>query len=163
MAGRSFDTPRGQRALGVGLESFRNQLDSGRARSLPRVDLALNPDTLTTMQEVKQADLNYTADTMKYGDYAHIGFSVGTTGNNTPILTRPSNKRIFLLIENTHATQSLFVGFGIVPGSTIGITIAPGGNLMLDNTLPQNDVYLAGSGAATTGKLTYSNQDFGRG
>ena len=124
--------------------------------------LRFNPRTLTSLQEVPRDQLEYVADTMRYCDFGHIPFSVGTVAADAPILTRPANKRTFLLIQNTHATQDLFVGFGVKPNSGIGIRIAAGGSLLLDAVVAQNDVYLTGSGAATTGQLTYANQEFGQ-
>lgn len=127
-----------------------------------RADLRFNIDSLRPLQEVPRALLQYIADTMRYCNFSHIGFSVGTVAEDEPILTRPSNKRTFLLIQNTHVAQDLFVGFGIKPSATIGVKIPAGGNFLLDSLVAQDDVYLAGSAAGTTGLLTYANQEFGQ-
>ncbi len=134
----------------------------GVTTQAPRQDLKFNLDSLRPFQQVPQGLLQYIADTMRYCDFGHIPFSVGTVASDAPVLTKPSNKRTFLLIQNTHATQDLFIGFGIKPSSAIGVKIAAGGSLLLDAVVAQNDVYLAGSGAATTGLLTYANQEFGQ-
>lgn len=129
----------------------------------PREDLSFNPDTLRPVTDTNQSDLTITADVMRFGDFSHIGFSVGTAGSQVPVLSRPDGKRTFLLIQNTHATQSLFVGFGVQPSAAIGITLVAGGNMLLDAAVAQDDVFLAGSGAGTTGLITYCNQAFRQG
>ncbi|HJW55874.1 MAG TPA: hypothetical protein VJ577_11420 [Burkholderiaceae bacterium] len=133
--------------------------DAQRAANYqPRFD----PRTLTPLREVAREDLSYVADTMRYGDFSHIQINVGANGLSEPILTRPSTKRTFLMIQNTHAGNSLYIGFGSQPSATLGIAIAPGGSLLLDAVVAQNDVYVSGSGAGTTGLLTYCNQAFGQ-
>jgi hypothetical protein len=136
----------------------------GNANTEPvaRHDLRFNPRTLSPLQEVPRDQLSYVADTMRYGDFGHIPFSVAVLANAEPILSRPQTKRTFLLIQNTHSAQTLFVGFGVQPSAGIGIPIAAGGSLILDACVAQNDVFLSGSGAATTGMLTYCNQAFGQ-
>jgi hypothetical protein len=165
MNGRSFNTPRGARVLGQNVSEAMLPFDLARdVHRPPRRDLLLDPGTLQSARDVPISDVQFTADPMAFGDFVHIGFSAGLVSTGVPILTRPDNKRIFLLIENTHATQALYVGFGINnPSATIGVTIAAGGSFLLDARVPQNDIYLAASGAATTGKLTYCNQAFGHG
>jgi hypothetical protein len=165
MNGRSFDTPRGARALGGNVADSMVPFELARGVHRPqRRDLLLDPSTLQTARDVPLSDVQFTADPMAFGDFAHINFSAGLVSTGVPILTRPDNKRVFLLIENTHATQSIFVGFGINnPGPTIGVTITAGGSFLLDTRVPQNDIYLAASGADTTGKLTYCNQAYGHG
>lgn len=96
-----------------------------------------------------------------YGDFAHTKGSAGTDPA-AAVLKRPATERIFLLIENTHAANDLYVAFGQQPSADIGITIPFGEGLLLDVGVPQNDVYLKGSGAATTWKMTYCNRGYGQ-
>lgn len=170
MTGSKLYATRQAQLLSAQIEAFRNRSDEVRLNApsrgnalvdLNRPDLAFNPDTLRPLDSTPATDLSYVADTMKYGDFAHIPFSVDVGAQL--ILSRPQAKRIFLLIENTHPSQNLYVGFGTEPNTTIGVTILPGGDLFLDAVVPQNDVYIAGAGAATVGNITYCNQEFGRG
>lgn len=161
---------------GAQVESFLNDVDQLRgnpsafrstrdysgqnadATPQARRDLILNQDTLRPQPGATQD-----AQDLAHGDIAHIPFSVGVTASDQPILTRPANTRAFLLIQNTHAANILFVGFGIKPNSSNGIPIAAGGSLLMDAFVGQNDIWLAGSGANTTGILSYSNAGTGRG
>lgn len=140
-------------------------VDVGRVATDPtRNQLPFNMDALRPLHQVAEENLNYIADTMRYGDFAHIPFSVAVAATGVAILTRAQSKRIFLAIQNTHATQNLFVGFDVPnPSLTNGLLIGPGGAMFLDAVVAQNDVFITGSGAATTGLLTYCNQAFGRG
>lgn len=96
-----------------------------------------------------------------YGDFAHLKGSAGTDPAS-PVLKRAATERVFLLIENTHAANDLYVAFGQQPSSEIGITIPAGEPLLLDVSVPQNDMYVLGSGAATTWKMTYCNRGYGQ-
>jgi len=165
MGGRDFATPRGARILGERTASWLTALDQNRTYNQTRPDLPLDPATLQPQQQVATEDLNFVADTMAYGDFLHISLTVAAAGaaaTQVPILTRPANKRIFLMIQNTDATRSLFVGFGIIPSATIGLLLLPGQTLTLDDRVPQNDVYLAASSAGCTGLITYADQAYGK-
>lgn len=96
-----------------------------------------------------------------YGDFAHTKGSAGTDPT-AAVLRRPATERIFLLIENTHAANDLYVAFGQQPSADVGITIPAGEPLLLDVAVPQNDIYMVGSGAATTWKMTYCNRGYGQ-
>lgn len=140
----------------------RQYVDAVRPQAQPRVDLRFNPQSLSALM-VPKDELNFVADTMRYGDFVHLSFTVGQAGLDSPILTRPQNKRIVLIIQNTHGSLPLFVGFGVQPSATNGLRVGAGQNAFFDAVVPQSDVYLLGGGANVTGLITYCNQEFGRG
>jgi len=78
-------------------------------------------------------------------------FSVGTAA--TRILV--AEYRTYIFIQNTHPTQFLYVGIGYEPNNTIGMTIGPNGYYE-PLRVPQNEIWLLGSGAGTTGILLYA-------
>lgn len=163
MNGRGFDTPRGARAMGRGVDEIIARFALAKVNGGPlRPDLLLNPDTLKTQGNTAEESIQDTADGTQFGDFAHIPILVGVGGLVAPILTRPPNKRTILIIQNRHPTQELYVGFGIVPSANNGLVIDPKGSVTLDVRVPQNDVFVVGQGAATNGTLTYCNQDYGR-
>lgn len=100
-------------------------------------------------------------DNTRFGEFAHLPFSVGTDPA-APVLLRAQTKRTYLLIENTSVGDKLYVGFGQQPSASVGVTIQPGGNFLADVTVPQNDLYLTGSAAGVTGKITYCNAGYGQ-
>ncbi|MDE2099134.1 MAG: hypothetical protein KGL39_17905 [Patescibacteria group bacterium] len=77
--------------------------------------------------------------------------SVGTTATSI-VPARSDNGRNLVLIQNTHASQSLGVTLdGTTP--VIGanaLTLAAGASLQLDKAVPQGAIELIGSGASTT-------------
>lgn len=85
-------------------------------------------------------------------------FSVGA-GNPVGSI-RPEEHRSYLLIQNTHATQILYIGFGYVPNAGNGLVLGPGG-FYEPLWVPQNEIWIVGSGAGTTGLLLYANKPSG--
>lgn len=79
------------------------------------------------------------------------------------VLYQPPTKRIYLLIQNTHATQNLYIAFGTASAVNSGIRIPPGGNYELNTTIPQDDIHLIADGINTTGVLIYSNKGVNEG
>lgn len=97
-------------------------------------------------------------DHSRYGFFNNIVINVGAVSQL--MLRQPTTKRIFLSIQNTHATQTLFVAFGRDSNAFVGIAVLPAFGLIgFDVVVPQDDVYIIGSGAATTGVMLYSNSD----
>jgi len=97
-------------------------------------------------------------DHSRYGFFNNTVINVGLV--STLVLRQPTSKRIFLSIQNTHATQTLFVAFGRDSNAFVGMAVLPGFNVLgFDVVVPQDDVYIIGSGAATTGVMLWSNTD----
>lgn len=63
------------------------------------------------------------------------------------VLVLPATSRIYLLIQNLDAAQNMFLGFGFKPDGAagLGLKIIPGGYYE-PFQVPQNDVFIAGSG-----------------
>lgn len=119
-----------------------------------------NPDHLLQEHPHQVAGINFVAEPMRYGDFTNLPLSIGLASG--VVLQRPSTRRIFLAILNSHATQSLYVAFGTPSSPALGLELKPGGVLFLDTVVPQNDVNIVGSGANTTGALVYCNKDLGQ-
>lgn len=81
-----------------------------------------------------------------------VPFSIGTAIQTL----RPEEPRQYLFIQNTHATQILYLGFGYAPTLTTGMQIGPQG-FYEPYWTPQNDIQVLGSGANTTGLLLYAS------
>lgn len=66
---------------------------------------------------------------------------------NVTQLVLPAASRTYLLIQNLDAAANLFIGFGFRPDGVagIGLKIIPGG-FYEPFQVPQNDVFIAGSG-----------------
>lgn len=101
-------------------------------------------------------------DPMRYIDVSSIALSIGVA--DQMVLQRPANKRVYLYINNTHATQRLFVTFGTESTALLGVPIEANlGWFEWIYPVPQNDVHLIANGAATTAVLMYGELPVGIG
>lgn len=78
-----------------------------------------------------------------------------TVGAGQVVILRPEEQRQYFFIQNTHATQVLYVGFGYAPNAANGMQIGPQG-FYEPYWVPQNEIQILGSAAATTGVLLYA-------
>lgn len=74
--------------------------------------------------------------------------STGSVGAASALIKAANTHATWLTIQNTHATQDLFLSF-TNPATTSDLKIAAGSSITWNNP-PTNAVYGIGSGAATT-------------
>lgn len=83
------------------------------------------------------------------GNFIPIYGTVGTT----PVLIRPAEERTYLIVQNTSAANTLFVGIGYQPlitaGGATGLQLNAGGGAYEPAVIPPQDIWLVGSGAGT--------------
>jgi hypothetical protein len=97
-------------------------------------------------------------DPLRFIEPTQLALTIGT--DDQVVLQRPSNKRIYLYINNTHATQRIFVTFGTPSSTTLGVPIEANlGWFEWIYPIPQNDVHLIANGATTTAVLMYAEMD----
>lgn len=95
-------------------------------------------------------------DQAKYVLFTTVPINIGVA--SVLILPKPSTQRLFLFIINTSPVNQIIVNFGNQASAILGIPIAAAlGFIGFDAVVPQNDVYIIGSGAGTTGTLIYAN------
>lgn len=80
-----------------------------------------------------------------------IPFSVGATVQRL----RPEEDRYYFIIQNTHPTNFLYIGFGYEPNQATGLSIGPNGYYE-PLWVPQNEIYLLANNASTTGIILYA-------
>ncbi len=125
-------------------------------------NMPLNPARLLPVPGRNREDVQYVADGMKYGDFAHVSVTAPIVANGIPVLTRPGTKRTFLMIQNTDPVNPIFVGLDQPnPSATIGMIILAGGSVLFDACVPQNDVYVVAGVGAVVALFTYCNQGYG--
>lgn len=90
-----------------------------------------------------------------YGEAQSVIVTVSTTG--TLALQRPQFKRTLLIIQNPTGANLLFA-FGARPTAGSNF-IPPGGGLLFDAIVPQNDLYLSSSAGPVGIPFTYINAD----
>lgn len=129
--------------------------DQGDPVQVQPRDLIINTARLRKPQ--KTHDPVVMLQNMTYGKFSNVALSIGVV--DSLVLPAPVSKRIFLLIQNTHGIQNLFVAFGTVATNQNGVRIGPGGSLLLDNIVAQDDVHIIADGLGTTGVLLYSNKN----
>lgn len=77
-----------------------------------------------------------------YGN-AQVITPVWAVAGDILVLPRPTTgQRVFLLIVNNLAASVANVNFDNVASAAIGIQIQPGGNLFMDQFVPQNDIHI---------------------
>ncbi len=123
----------------------------------PMTVLNLTMQQILALLQVAHQPINV-IENMRYGYATTQPFTVGST-SDLVILEKSVSIRTLLIIQNTHATQDMFVSFGTTAASSIGLKLVAGGNLLLDTFIPQDDIHVIGSGAGTTGSLIYSNRE----
>ena len=87
--------------------------------------------------------------TQRKGSYIPLYGTVGTS----PVLVRPAESRIYLIIQNTSVANQLIVGVGFQPvnngTSVAGLILAANGGNFEPAVIPQQEIWLLGSGAGT--------------
>jgi hypothetical protein len=77
---------------------------------------------------------------------------VGVVGV-VPILIRPAESRTYMILQNTSAANTLFVGIGYQPTGTgtgiTGLILAANGGNYEPSAIPQEDIWVLGSAAGT--------------
>jgi len=99
-----------------------------------------------------------------------LAWAAQRKGNFTPIfgvvgtvaqLIRPTEDRTYLIVQNTSIANQLFVGVGYQPinngTSVTGLILAANGGNFEPSVIPQQDIWLLGSGA-NTGFVLYVAQ-----
>lgn len=95
-------------------------------------------------------------DEQKYGSIQTSPFATSATANQaTKILDVAPGLRVFLLVQNNSTTTNMQVFFG---GTAVGITLLPSQSIFLDTFVPQDQIFVAGSGASLVGTLAYANK-----
>lgn len=88
--------------------------------------------------------------TQRKGDLLQTYGIVGTN----PVLIRPAENRIYLIVQNTSLANTLLVGVGygpqIVAGGATGFILLPNGGNYEPSVIPQQDIWVTGSAAGTT-------------
>lgn len=81
------------------------------------------------------------------------------SGTSVKVVDAPpaaNNYRVFLSIRNTDAAATLYVDFGQDASALSECILAPGEVRAFDAVIPQDDIYLFGSGAGNA-SISYAN------
>jgi hypothetical protein len=78
-----------------------------------------------------------------------------TQGLVSSLILLRENQRSYFIIQNTHATANIYVGFGFMPTPVTGLKIIPGGNYE-PIQVPTNEVYIVSDTAGATGVAIYA-------
>lgn len=80
----------------------------------------------------------------------------GTVGT-TPILVRPAEDRLYLIVQNTSLAAQVYVGVGYPPSSVTGILLAANGGAYEPYVIPQQEIWILASAADTPFVILYAN------
>lgn len=96
-------------------------------------------------------------DGMRYATFQSLPFSVGTA--DQIVLERPTTKRVYLFLINTHPTQDLFVAFDR-SATALDCPIRAGdGFFEWLFLIPQNIIHLIANGGGTSGVCIFAELD----
>lgn len=97
-------------------------------------------------------------DPQKYGYVSNMTINLTVALTDTLILPEPSTTRTFLSIQNLSLANNLFVSFGAAPTLTNGFKLFPGGSILMDSFVAQDDIHIMCDVAPLAGVLLYSNK-----
>jgi len=95
-----------------------------------------------------------TRDTFKFASVNSISTTVGTT--SIKFLDAPIGKRNFLGFRNPSTTATIYIDFNSAASSSSWLALTPGTIVLFDNAVPQDDLYVISSAAATPFAYAYS-------
>ena len=94
-------------------------------------------------------------ETYRYASLQDVAITVGTT--SIKFLDQPIGKRNMLGFRNASTgTQNLYIGFGAQATTANWMKIAPGGIVLFDAVVPQDDLYVIADAASATFSYAYS-------
>jgi len=94
-------------------------------------------------------------ETYRYASLQDVAITVGTT--SIKFLDAPIGKRNMLGFRNASTgTQNLYIGFGAQATTSNWMKIAPGGIVLFDAVVPQDDLYVIADAASATFAYAYS-------
>lgn len=97
-------------------------------------------------------------DELKYSYFINSSLSIGAASTRVLLSPKVNSRRVYLFLVNSHAAQTMFVAFGQDATILAGIPIQPNfGFVEYNIVVPQDDIFVIASGAATTGMMAYSN------
>ena len=97
-----------------------------------------------------------------YGEAVNLPIVFAAAGALLALRRPTSGIRSLLIIANSIAGFAITVGYDTAPTVGSGLPIAAGGNLFLDQKVPQNDIWIF-SPAAGTVQITYMIDNISKG
>jgi len=96
---------------------------------------------------------------LKYGSFSNIPLLIGVASLRILLKPPQGTRRVYLLLVNTSPLNLIYVAFGQAASVLNGVPLMLNfGFWEFDAVVPQDDVYIIGGAAATTGVLVYSNK-----
>jgi hypothetical protein len=93
-------------------------------------------------------------DSFKFASITTVSLTVGTA--SFKFLDAPIGKRNFLGFRNPSTTATLYIDFNSQASTNSWLALFPGTIILLDNVVPQDDLYVISSAAATPFAYAYS-------
>lgn len=103
-----------------------------------------------------------TFDPGSYGEAVNLPVIFAGAGALLALRRPTSGIRTLLIIANSIAGFAINIGYDTIPTVASGLPIAAGGNLFLDQKVPQNDIWIF-SPAAGTVQITYMIDNVSKG
>ena len=97
-----------------------------------------------------------------YGNFTNLPIIIGVA--SVRVLDKPpsGSRRTYLLIINTSGANQLFVAFGGDASALNGVPLAANfGFIEFNSTIPQDNIFVIGSAAGSTGVIIYCNDSSG--
>lgn len=88
----------------------------------------------------------------RQSEFFQVPFTQGATPS---LLLVRENQRSYFFIQNTHATATLYIGFGFAPTTVTGVKVLAGGYYE-PIQVPTNEIYIVSDAAGCTGIALYA-------
>jgi len=93
-------------------------------------------------------------DTFKFANITTVSLTIGTT--SFKFLDQPVGKRNFLGFRNPSTTATIYIDFANQATANSWLALGPGGLVLFDNVVSQDDLYVVASAASTPFAYAYS-------
>lgn len=131
-----------------------SQVPLTRNLPLPIADLPPAEQRASTSPISSKGLVQDVRDSFKYASITTISLTIGTT--SLKFLDAPIGKRNFLGFRNPSTTANIYVDFNSQASTNSWLKIGPGGLVLFDNVVSQDDLYVISDTASTPFAYAYS-------
>jgi hypothetical protein len=120
----------------------------------PQFKLATPEQRASTTPSAATGLVQDVRDSFKYAQITTVSLTIGTS--SFKFLDAPIGKRNFLGFRNPSTTANIYIDFANQASSNSWLKIGPGGLVLFDNVVSQDDLYVISDTASTPFAYAYS-------
>jgi hypothetical protein len=120
----------------------------------PQFKLASPEQRASTTQSSSAGLVQDVRDSFKFAQITTVSLTIGTT--SFKFLDQPIGKRNFLGFRNPSTTANIYIDFANQASTNSWLKLGPGGLVVFDNVVSQDDLYVISDTASTPFAYAYS-------